>query len=215
MVEKIKILIADDHQIFIDGIKALLRNNNRFNIVEQALNAEDALEIVKNKSIDILLTDISMPQMGGVELTKIVKSEFPLVKVIVLTMYNEQEVVHDILMSEAEGYILKNTGKNELVKALETVCDDGTFYSQEVLLNVMQKVKKDKQIEEEMAELTERELEILQLVCEEYSSEEIAAKLNISRRTVDVHRQHIYEKTKCKTIVSLIKFAIRNNLVYI
>lgn len=215
MEEKIKILIADDHQIFIDGIKALLRNNNKFLILDEALNAEDALEVIRNKHIDILLTDISMPEMGGVELTKIVKSEYPEVKVIVLTMYNDQEVVHDILMSEAEGFILKNTGKAELVKALETVSENGTFYSQEVLMNVMQKIKKDKLVEEEIAELTERELEILQLICEEFSSEDIANKLFISKRTVDVHRQHIYEKTKCKTIVSLIKFAIRNNLVTI
>lgn len=213
MEEPIKILIVDDHQMFIDGIKALLRNEKRFKIVEEALDGNTALEKIKNTSIDIMITDISMPGMSGTELTRFVKKEYPQIKILVLTMYNEQDVANEILMSEAEGFILKNTGKQELVSALTSIADDSTFYSREVLSNLMMKVKKDKRTEEETHNLTERELEILQLICEELSSEQIAEKLFISKRTVDTHRQHIYEKTKCKTIISLIKFALRNNLV--
>lgn len=213
MEESVRILIVDDHQMFIDGIKALLRNEKRFKIVDEALDGSLALEKLKSTSIDIMITDISMPGMSGTELTRIVKREYPQIKILVLTMYNDQDVANEILMSEAEGFILKNTGKQELVSALTGIADNGTFYSREVLTNLMIKVKKDKRTEEETHNLTERELEILQLICEELSSEQIAEKLFISKRTVDTHRQHIYEKTKCKTIISLIKFALRNNLV--
>lgn len=213
MQEPVRILIVDDHQMFIDGIKALLRNVKRFKIVDEALDGSIALEKLKSTPIDIMITDISMPGMSGTELTQIVKKEYPQIKILVLTMYNDQDVANEILMSEAEGFILKNTGKQELVSALTSIADDGTFYSREVLTNLMIKVKNDKRTEEETHNLTERELEILQLICEELSSEQIAEKLFISKRTVDTHRQHIYEKTKCKTIISLIKFALRNNLV--
>ena len=213
MSDPLRLFLVDDHQMFIDGIKALLRNEKRFKIVDEALDGSIALEKLKSTSIDIMITDISMPGMSGTELTQIVKKEYPQIKILVLTMYNDQDVANEILMSEAEGFILKNTGKQELVTALTNIADNGTFYSREVLTNLMIKVKKDKRTEEETHNLTERELEILQLICEELSSEQIAEKLFISKRTVDTHRQHIYEKTKCKTIISLIKFALRNNLV--
>ncbi len=215
MQEEVKILIVDDHQILIDGIKSLLRNEKRFQIVEQALSGREALEKLNKETIDIMITDISMPEMDGVELTRIVKSQYPEIKILVLTMYNNQEVANEIVMSEAEGFILKNTGKQELVSALTAIADNSTYYSREVLSLVMDKVKHDKKAEKETAILTERELEILQLICQELSSEQIAEKLFISKRTVDTHRQNIYEKTGCKTIISLIKFALRNNLASI
>ncbi|MFH2144054.1 MAG: response regulator transcription factor [Bacteroidota bacterium] len=215
MEEQVNILIVDDHQMFIDGIKALLRKEKKFKITAEALCGKDALLLLENEKFDVLVTDISMPEMTGVELTKIVKEKYPYIKVLVLTMFNDQEVIEDIIMSEAEGYILKNTGKSELVAALEALSNGSTFYSREVLTSLMQKVQKDKKIQNETINLSEREKEVLELICQEYSSDEIAGKLFISRRTVDTHRQHIYEKTGCKTIVSLIKFAIRNQLVEI
>ncbi|MFH2095946.1 MAG: response regulator transcription factor [Bacteroidota bacterium] len=209
----IKILIADDHQMFIDGVKALLRKETKYKIAGEALNGDSALQMLRNAPYDILLTDISMPGMSGVDLTKAVKQEFPHVKVMVLTMFNDREVAEEIMNAEAEGYILKNTGKEELIGALETIIDDGTFYSREVLENMIRKIKKEERVKQEIIELSDRELEVLKLICGEYSSNDIAEKLFISRRTVDTHRQHIYEKTGCKTLVSLIKFAIRNELV--
>lgn len=216
MDDKVRIFIVDDHQILIDGVKSLLRNEERFQILNEALSAKDALsKLAEDYNYDILITDISMPEMDGVELSKRVKQLYPEIKILVLSMYNNQQVATEIIMSEAEGFILKNTGKQELVAALNAISDNGTYYSREVLLAMMQKVKSDKKTEEEIANLTDREAEILQLICEELSSEQIAQKLNISKRTVDTHRQNIYEKTGCKTIISLIKFALRNNLATI
>lgn len=212
MQEPIKILIVDDHQMFIDGIKALLRNEKRFKIVSEALDGNSALEKLNGTAVDIMLTDISMPKMSGIELAWMVKNKHPHIKVLFLTMYNDHDIANDILMSEAEGVILKNTGKDELVAALTNLANNGTFFSHEVVTQLMLKVKKEKQTKEETDCLSKREMEIIRLICEDLSSEQIAEKLFISKRTVDTHRQHIYEKTKCKTIISLIKFAVRNNL---
>jgi DNA-binding NarL/FixJ family response regulator len=213
MEAPMKIMIVDDHQMLIDGIKSLLRKHDEFQVVSEQLSGEAALEYLGEHEIDMLITDIEMPGMNGVELTKNVKTTYPEIKVLVLSMHNDREVVSEIMMSEADGFILKNTGKQELIEALERIADNGTFYSREVLSVMMAKVKKEQKISKETAELTEREKEVLLLICEEYTSQQIADKLFIGRRTVDTHRQHIIEKTGEKTIVGLIKFAIRNELV--
>lgn len=209
----VNILIADDHQVFIDGLKFHIQKDKRFKIVAEALNGKAALEKIKNQKIDLLITDVNMPEMDGVILTKEVKKNFPYIKVFVLTMYNDRETVSEILMAEADGYVLKNTDKNQLIKAINSIADGNTYYSNEILSIMMEKVRKEKKQEEEIRELSEREKEVLRLIAMEFSSEQIAEKLFISRRTVDTHRQHIFEKTKAKTIVGLIKFAIRNGIV--
>ncbi|NVO03491.1 MAG: response regulator transcription factor [Bacteroidetes bacterium] len=207
-----KILIVDDHQMFIDGLRSLLRKQDTFVVVDEALDGQKAIEIIENKTIDIILCDINMPNMSGIELTKIVKQRFPEIKIIILSMHNDPNVVSEIMMAEAEGYILKNTGKKELFDALTKVANNGTFYSNEVLASMMQTIKVDKKITSETQLLSEREIEVLKLIVEEYSSEQIADKLFISKRTVDTHRINLLAKTNSKTLVGLIKFAVRNNL---
>jgi len=178
------------------------------------LNAEDALEFIrKNNNIDILITDISMPGMSGTELTKIIKHQFPHIKVLVLTMFNNPAIINDILQAEAEGYILKNTGKQELLAAIDKIMDNGTFYSNEVMNLMINHNRKKTTSSTEKEELTPRELEILKLVCEELTTADIAEKLFISPRTVDTHRKNILEKSKSRTIVGLIKYAFENNIL--
>ncbi|WP_025665344.1 response regulator transcription factor [Aquimarina megaterium] len=210
METPVKIMIIDDHQMFIDGIKSLLRKEEYLQIVSEYLCAEDALEQLEKDTVDIVITDISMPGMSGIELIKTIKSTYSNLKVLVLSMHNDKEVVSEIMMSEADGYILKNTGKQELIEALTRITDNGTYYSKEVLSVMVNKVKKERKIEAETNELTDREVKVLELICQEYSSQEIADKLFIGRRTVDTHRQNILRKTKVKTIVGLIKYGIRN-----
>jgi DNA-binding NarL/FixJ family response regulator len=213
MDNEIKIAIADDHQMFIDGIRSLLSKEKKLNFVYEALNAEDALSYIRKNEIDLLITDISMPGMSGTELTKKIKQDFPQIKVLVLSMFNDPAIVNEILQSEAEGYILKNTGKQELLSAISKIMDDGTYYSNEVMhLMLTQKRKSANQIQNK-EQLTERETEILKLVCEEYTTAGIAEKLFISPRTVDTHRKNILEKTQSKTIVGLIKYAFENNII--
>lgn len=208
-----KILLVDDHQMFIDGMKSILHKQNIFQVVAEAQDGYEALNILTNQEIDILITDISMPKMSGIELTKIVKQKYPDIKVIIVSMHNDRAVVSEILMAEAEGYILKNTGKKELLDALTKVADNGTFYSNEVLKVMMQTVKTERRQIEEIKQLTEREIEILKLIVEEFSSDQIAEKLFISKRTVDTHRTNILNKTNSKTLVGLIKYAVKNEIV--
>jgi len=208
-----KILIVDDHQMFIDGLKSILLKQKDFNVCAEALDGESALAIIRNSKPDIVITDISMPGMSGIDLTRIIKSESPEIKVIVVSMHNDSNVISDILMAEAEGYILKNTGKAELIEALTKVSNNGTYYSNAVISTMIKHVKKDKKIHEEVKILTEREFEVLKLIAEEYSSEQIADKLFISKRTVDSHRANILSKLNIKTLAGLIKYAIHNNII--
>jgi DNA-binding NarL/FixJ family response regulator len=181
--------------------------------VFEALNGEDALNYISHNPVDLLISDISMPGMSGVDLTKKVKQQCPDVKVLILTMFNDPAIINEILQAEAEGYILKNTGKQELLSAITRIMDSGTFYSNEVVNLMAAYKRKIKNNGAEKETLTTRELEILKLVCEELTTAQIAEKLFISPRTVDTHRKNILEKTKVKTIIGLIKYAYENNLI--
>lgn len=210
--KELRILIVDDHQMFMDGVKALLRNEKHLKFVAEALNGEAALEILAQQEIDLLITDISMPGMSGTELTRQVKQVYPDIKVLVITMYNDRAIVSEILMAEAEGYILKNTGKEELMAAIDRIADNGTYYSREIL-EIMLQTSIQQQKEPEQKALTPREIEIVQLVSQEFSTAAIAEKLFISPRTVDTHRKHILEKTGSRTIVGLMKYAFQHQLL--
>ena len=209
-----RVVLADDHQMFLDGIHALLQNEGGIDVVGTAKDGEEAWSFLQENEADLLITDISMPGLSGTDLAKKVKETRPGVKVLVVTMYNDYEVVMEILMTEAEGYILKNTDKDELLKAIHKVLDDGTYYSNEVAEIMMQDIRKrEKQAgDQRIQQLTLREKEILRLIVQERSSAEIANELYISQRTVDTHRKHIMHKTESKTIVGLIKFALENEL---
>lgn len=212
MSKEINILIADDHQMFIDGIKSLLRKELHTHIIGEVANGIEALNFLQNQSVHLLITDINMPEMDGLELTKKVKQLYPNIKVLVVSMHDDKQIISEILLAEAEGYILKNTGKAELIKAINYLMEGSTHYSKEVLTIMMQQIKKQEQNKQETKSLTERELEILKLIVQEYSTAEIAEQLFISPRTVDTHRKHIMQKTQSKTIIGLIKFAFRNGI---
>lgn len=212
----LKLFLVDDHQMLIDGIKSLLRKEKQLVFVGEANDGDSALRYIREnpKEIDLLLTDISMPGMSGLELTKEIKQSFPHIKVLVLSMYNDPEIINEIIGAEAEGYILKNTGKQELMEAINRIADDGSYYSSEVIATVMKNRKNEKQARKNIQEvLTPREIEIVRLICEELTTAEIADRLFISPRTVDTHRKHILEKTESRSIVSLIKFAYSNSVL--
>jgi DNA-binding NarL/FixJ family response regulator len=209
MTPKANILIADDHQLFLDGLKLILRNQPAFQIVAEALNGQQVLEVLSKDPIDLAILDLNMPGMKGIDLVKTVKERFPETKVLVITMHHEQEIISEILLAEAEGYILKNSGKKELTAAIDDILNGKTHYEQEVLNLMLQKVKTDKKTDELKKNLTDRELEILSLIVQEYTSKEIAEKLFIGKQTVDTHRLNIMHKTGAKTLVGLIKYAMR------
>jgi len=209
----IKTIIIDNHQMLIDGIKSLLRKEKHIEFCAECHDGLEAINFIKNNEVDLVITDINMPNMNGIELTKAIKKDFPNIKVLVLSMFNDKNIVREIIASEAEGYILKNTGKDELKNAIEKIANNSTYYSNEVIAVLMQDVKKEKIIENKIHQLTPWEIEIIKLITKEFTTNEIAEKLFISPRTVDTHRKNILEKTNSKTIVGLIKFSFENDLV--
>jgi len=211
-MSNIKILLADDHEIVHDGIRMLLRNHPQFEIIEAVFNGKEALNYLANQPIDILISDVSMPKMDGIQLTSEVKKIHPEVKVLVLTVHKEEEIIRKLLTAEADGYLLKNTGTKELVEALTQLDQGDTYYAQEIVKLLMKDLKPEK-AEKKAAELSSRELEILQLVSDEHTTKVIAEKLFISPMTVDTHRKNILKKTNQKTNIGLIKYAILNQLV--
>jgi DNA-binding NarL/FixJ family response regulator len=212
MDKKATLLIADDHQLFLDGLKLLLRNHPAVEITATALNGDEVLAKLNQSPVDLALLDLNMPGLSGVELIKAVKQTFPETKILVITMQNSSEIISEILMAEAEGYILKNSGKKEMFEAISNILNGKTYYEREVLNLAINKVKADKRSEALLIKLSDRELEVLKLIIKEFTSKEIADKLFISKQTVDTHRNHIMQKTKAKNLVGLIKYAIRAGL---
>lgn len=210
----VNILLADDHQIIIDGIKGMLGDNTQFHIAATAPDGQHAMEMVMATPdvFDVLITDISMPLLSGIELCKMVKASYPHIYVLVLSMYSSIAAVQDAVMAEADGYILKSSGKDELLKALHRITNGGTYFSESILPIIYGQFQKEKTKEEVQRMLSARELEILALIVKEKTSEEISQELFISKKTVDNHRANILEKTGCKSTVGLVKWAIKNGL---
>lgn len=214
MTETINILVADDHQMVVDGIKGMLAGNPSYQITAEANNGQAAYEILvaEPQCFQLLISDISMPLLSGPELCKMVKSQFPHIQVLILSMYNNVTAVKEAIMAEADGYILKNAGRNELLQALHRIADGGTYFSQDIVPIIYNQYHKQKVQDEQLREISARELEVLSLIVKEYTSEEIAEKLCISKKTVDNHRQRLLEKTNCKSTVGLVKFAIKTGI---
>jgi DNA-binding NarL/FixJ family response regulator len=217
MEQSVNILLADDHRIFAEGLLTILQKNFKEASFTTVHSGEAAWETLREQPAawQLLITDISMAAMSGIELTRKVKEQFPKIKVLVLSMHNEREIVSAILEAEAEGYVLKNSTAQDIVTAVTDILNGKTHYGREVLNVMLQKMQVDKKKEEVKKLLSSRELEILQLIIEEYSSEEIGEKLFISKRTVETHRANILEKTGCHNIIALLKYAVRNKLVVI
>lgn len=211
---KTNILVADDHQMMLDGIKDIIGKDTAYQIAAEANNGQAAYEIIaaNPERFNILLTDISMPLLTGTELCRMVKNEFPHIQVLILSMYNNAAAVKEAVLSEADGYILKNAGRDELLKALHRVANGGTFFSQDIIPIIYSQYNQKKMQEEKLVLLSTREKEILSLIVKELTSEEIADALFISKKTVDNHRRHILEKTNCKSTVGLVKFAVKYGL---
>jgi len=210
----VSLLIADDHQMIIDGIKSMLAQDAQYTVSGQANNGVEAFSMIKKDPAlyHILLTDISMPLMSGTELCRKVKEQYPQIKVLILSMYNSTAVVKEAVLAEADGYILKNTGKEEFLSALHRISQDGTYFSQEIVPLIYRQYHKEQQQSAVAAQLSAREKEVLALIVKECTSEEIAQKLFISKKTVDTHRAHLLEKSNSRSTVGLVRFAIKNGL---
>jgi DNA-binding NarL/FixJ family response regulator len=215
-MDTINIVIADDHQIVIDGLQFLLSTEKHLNIVYTANNTNNVLNYLEdNKDVQLVITDINMPTISGIELCRKIKETYSDIKVLILSMYSSKEVVKEAILAEADGYMLKNGGKEKLLEAIHRVTNDGTYYSEEIIPIIYGQIQKDKKINESLIQLSDREKEILILIAKEFSSEQIAEKLFISIKTVGNHRQNILAKCDCKSSVGLVKYAIKAGLISI
>lgn len=204
-----KILLVDDHRILLDGLKFLIQNLEGISEVQTAHRVEDALVLLQSEPVDLIVSDISIPEMGGIAFAQKVKKQYPQTKIIFLSMHEEPYRVKEALSIGVEGYVLKKSAHEELVKALREVCNGGMYFSLEIQKILIQRMR----FPEDERILTDREKEVLTLIFEEFSNKEIGEKLHISERTVETHRKNIYQKTKTNTLVGLLKFAIENNLI--
>jgi DNA-binding NarL/FixJ family response regulator len=216
MKDKINLIIADDHPIFRDGLKATLKKIDIVGKVSTAENGQQVLDLLsENTPVDIILMDIEMPVMDGIAATRIIREKYPDKKVIVLTMFTHARYIIELYDIGVTGYIIKNTDALELTKALKLAHEGEQYYSKDVheslfktLIN-RSKQKKDVLIGAER--ISEREIEIMKLICQQYSTDEIAEKLSLSPLTVKRHRQILFDKTKSKNLAGLVVYAIRND----
>ena len=213
-MEKIRIIIADDHQLFRNGLKILLNAFPEFEVTGEASNGEEFLKLLTNTRADIALMDINMPEMDGIEATRKGLKLAPGIDIIALSMYGEEEYYYKMVDAGAKGFLLKDSDISEVKEAILTVKKGGSYFSQELLYHVIQKIK-HREHESKSANLSKREKEILFKICEGLSNQEIADNLFISKRTVDKHRANLLGKTNSKNTASLILFAIRNKLIEI
>lgn len=215
MDKEIRILIADDHQIVTDGLKNILRDIEGLRVVACASDGEEAVEICKTLTIDMVLMDIDMPKLTGIEATKKIKAQFGHIKILVLSMHNEKGVIQKVVEAGADGYLLKNTNQNELINAIKKICSGEKVFSSDVTMILLSKsgVTETNEDKELVESLTEREIEILKLISEGLSNKEIGDQLFISHRTVDTHRTNLMKKLNVHNIAGLIRFALKNKLV--
>ena len=217
-MEKIRLFLVDDHQLVRDGIKALLTGINDMEIVGEANNGRELLEKMEHVSPDIILMDISLPDHSGIDLTRIIVQKWPHTRVLILSMYTNEDFIFNALKAGARGYLPKNTSRHELLDALYTIQTGqeylGSSISRIILKSyVRQAAEKEKETEDLQLLLSAREIEVLKLFSEGMTNKEIGEKLGISIRTVESHKNHIVRKLGARSPVDAVKIAIRNKLI--
>jgi DNA-binding NarL/FixJ family response regulator len=219
-MRKTRVLIVDDHDVVRSGLKALLRTSEDYAVVGEAADGEEALRQVEELTPDIVLTDISMPRLDGIGATRLITQRHPQVKVIVLTVYEDEEYVYQILRAGASGYLLKNASKNQIFEALQAVTAGERFFSPGISRLIVEGFLK-RAATQEPAEpipppggvLTKRELEVLRFIALGLTNREIAEKLFLSFRTVNTHRANIMQKLDIHDTAGLVRHAIATGVV--
>lgn len=213
--DKIKILLADDHRVLRTGLKLLLGTQPDFEVVAEASDGKDALEVLaKNDSIDIALLDLSMPVLNGLECLKEIRARGYDVKVLILTMYNEQQYIKEAMLLGANGYICKDTLDDKLFEALRTVASGQRYLSEKDTRRLLDSLIEAPAKEKEEPELSVREQEVLELIARGYSLSEIAQKLYLSVKTVSTYKTRIMNKLEYTQNSELVDYALRHNLLH-
>ncbi|WP_159517218.1 response regulator [Sunxiuqinia indica] len=213
--EQYNIILVDDHTLFRNGLRILLNNLSGYQISAEAANGQEFLDLLETQVPDLVLLDIDMPVMDGIEAAQKAVSKYPDIKIITLSMYGEEDYYYKMVDAGVKGFLLKNSDISEVKTALQTVVEGGTYFSSELLQTLVSSLRTKSQHHEKQHILSEREIEILILICKGFSNQEIADQLYISKRTVDKHRSNILEKSESKNTAQLVMYAIKNQLVEI
>ncbi len=209
----IKIAITDDHPMVLQGISTMLKSTKEVEIIGLYASAKETLESIKNNMPDILLLDINMPDINGIELCKQLKKEYASLKIIAISNYDEVSFVKRMLNNGADGYLLKNTDKLELLEAFKIVLSDEQYLQRDIEKKLLNQSIGKKNTNNLFVKLTRREQDVLVAISEELTTQQISEKLFISPKTVETHRMNIMSKLGAKNSVGIIKIAIENNLL--
>lgn len=210
----IKVLLVDDHVLVLDGLVARLQLESHIEIMGTAKNGEEALQKAQQLAPDVVLMDVSMPVLGGIEAAKRFREELPQIKVLMLSMHHDREYILPLVQSGASGYVLKDVSVNELIMAIETVFQGGTYFSAGASQSLFTMPDKSPDALPSANEsLTRRELDVLIALTSGYANKEVARRLNISVRTVETHRQNLKNKLDIHTLAGLTKYAIEQGLI--
>ena len=215
MKETIKIIIVDDHEIFRTGLKMVLNKLRYVKVVGEASNGQEFLDLIRLTPCDIVLMDIEMPVMNGIDATTQAVKEYPELKVIALTMFTEDDYIQSMMDAGVKGFLVKNINKDTLDKAISCVAAGGNYFSEELFNFFARKLNPKEDDKKEAIQFTSREKEILQLLAEGLSNKDIADVLYISVRTVIGHKSNMLAKTGCKSTISLLAYALKNKLIII
>jgi DNA-binding NarL/FixJ family response regulator len=215
-MKKIKLAIADDHKIFRNGLKATLEDCADFDFVLEASNGKQLIGLLSSVMPDVILMDIKMPELDGIQTTAHIKKHFSKIKVLALSMFNEDKYIVDMMRAGASGYLLKNAEPEEIIEAITTVYDKDYYFNEHLSVTLIKQLAGNT-IQgisaQSLADFNEREIEVLKLVCQEYSNQEIADKICLSVRTVEGYRARLFEKTRSRNLVGLVIFAVKTGLI--
>ena len=214
---KLKLYIVDDHKLFREGLKLLLSTQDFVQHIYEASNGKEFVENLSFVDCDVVLMDIEMPEMNGVEATELALRMKPDLKIIVLSMYGDEQYYYKMVDAGVKGFVLKNSGIEKVITAIHKVAAGENYFSEELLINILNNMRDNGKNEPDTpdSEISEREMEILYYVCLGLSNQEIADKLFISKRTVDKHRANLLSKTGCRNTAALVMYAIKNKLIAI
>ena len=211
------ILIADDHTMFVDGMESILKGESDLFVTGRSYNGPSVIEFLSGNNVDIVLLDVNLPGMNGIEVCKEITNHYPTVKVLAISMFNEESFVSEILNNGAKGYILKNTGREELLKAIRTVAKGESYFSNEVTETIMKGLMNQRKASSKSSaffpKLSRREKEVLKLIAQEFTTQEIADSLFISLKTVESHRSSLLSKLNARNSVGLVRIALENSLL--
>ncbi len=210
-----RILLADDHQLFLDGLRSLLDRIETCEVVGEACNGVEVLAVLARTPTDCVLMDVEMPELNGIETTKQIKKQFPRVRVLAISMSSDYDTVRAMLRAGADGYLAKNTGKADLLKALDTISRGQIYISPELTPVVFHGVANRKLPSQVYTQaLTQRERDVLTLIVGGMTNEQIAQKLFLSPLTVKTHRANMLSKLNCTNTATLVKYALENKLLH-